>query len=89
MHFPGMSTEAASFLTKKREIAGVGINNLSIDPGYGKDYTTFKIISSNGKWILECIANLKKIPPVGAYIFIGAPKIQGATGGLTIIIAIW
>jgi len=88
-HFPGISKEAADFLVNKRSIAGVGVDVVSIDPGIDDTYQTHKIIFGKAKWALECLANLDKVPTVGAYVFVGAPKVEGATGGLCRVIAVW
>jgi kynurenine formamidase len=88
-HFPGISKEAALFLVEKREISGVGVDVISIDPGVDHTYQTHRVILSKKKWALECVKNLKTIPPAGAYVFVGAPKVKGATGGLSRVIAIW
>lgn len=88
-HFPGISKEAAEFLVNKRSIAGVGVDVVSFDPGIDDTYQTHRIILEKGKWALECLANLDKIPATGAYVFVGAPKVEGATGGLSRVIAIW
>ncbi len=88
-HFPGISKEAALFLMKKRNVAGVGVDVISLDPGFDNTYASHKIILGEGKWILECVANLNKLPPIGATVFVGAPKIEGATGGFTRIFAVW
>ncbi len=88
-HFPGISLEAAEYLVTERKISGVGVDVISFDPGYDHQYKTHKMILNAGKWALECVANLSKIPIKGATVFVGAPKVEGATGGLTRIIAIW
>jgi kynurenine formamidase len=33
------------------------------------------------KWGAECVANLADVPPAGATIVVGAPKVLGASGG--------
>lgn len=88
-HFPGISKEAAEFLVNQRSIAGVGVDVISFDPGYDETYQTHRVILGKGKWAVECLANLKSIPAKGAFVFIGAPKVEGATGGLARIIAVW
>jgi kynurenine formamidase len=88
-HFPGISREAAEFLVTKRNIAGVGADVVSFDPGIDDTYQTHRIILGKGKWALECLANLQSIPVRGAFIFVGAPKVEGATGGLSRVIAVW
>ena len=88
-HFPGISKEAAAFLVDKRSIAGVGVDVVSFDPGIDGTYQSHRIILGKGKWALECLTNLDKLPVTGAHIFVGAPKVEGATGGLSRVIAIW
>jgi kynurenine formamidase len=36
------------------------------------------VLSKAGKWALECLANLQRLPARGARIFIGAPKVERA-----------
>lgn len=88
-HYPGFSNEAIEFLIKERNIAGIGVDVLSFDPGTDENYTGHKILFKAGKWGLECVANLSKIPNKGATIIVGAPKVGRATGGFTRIIAVW
>jgi kynurenine formamidase len=88
-HFPGISWEAAEFLVTQRNIAGVGVDVISFDPGYDNTYQAHKMVLGKGKWALECLANLKAIPVKGAYVFVGAPKVEGATGGIARVIAVW
>lgn len=88
-HFPGFSTDAISFLLTNRNIAGIGVDVLSFDPGIDEQYTGHKTLFAAGKWGVECVANLAKIPKTGATIFIGAPKVGKATGGFSRIVAVW
>lgn len=87
MHFPGFSLEAALFLVKERDVVGIGVDTISLDPGKDKEYKSHKAWLAAGKWAVECVANLKNVPPVGATVFVGASKVGGATGGLVRLIA--
>ncbi|MBA3691871.1 MAG: cyclase family protein [Acidobacteria bacterium] len=87
MHFPGFSSEAALFLARERDIVGIGVDTLSLDPGTDKEYKAHKAWLAAGKWGVECVANLKQVPPVGATVFVGASKVGGATGGLVRLLA--
>jgi kynurenine formamidase len=87
MHFPGFSPEAADFLLRERDVVGIGVDVLSIDPGKDKEYKVHKLWLGAGKWAVECAANLKQVPPAGATIFVGASKVGGATGGPVRLIA--
>ncbi len=88
-HYPGFSNEAIQFLVAERNIAGIGVDVLSFDPGTDENYTGHKILFAAGKWGVECVANLAKIPKTGATLLVGAPKVEGATGGFARIMAIW
>lgn len=88
-HYPGFSNDAIQFLINERDIAGIGIDNLSFDPGIDEDYSGHKILFAAGKWGIECVANISKLPKTGAVIIIGAPKVGGATGGFSRIYAVW
>jgi kynurenine formamidase/glyoxylase-like metal-dependent hydrolase (beta-lactamase superfamily II) len=88
-HFPGISSAAIQLLVTERNISGVGVDVISLDPGHDNEYKGHKIILGAGKWVVEAVANLKKIPPKGAYLFVGAPKIRGGTGGIARLLAVW
>jgi kynurenine formamidase len=88
-HYPGFSNEAIKFLLKERNIAGIGVDVLSFDPGIDENYTGHKTLFTAGKWGVECVANLNKIPKTGATIIVGAPKVGKATGGFSRLIAVW
>ncbi|MGH9947161.1 MAG: cyclase family protein [Pyrinomonadaceae bacterium] len=89
MHFPGFSPEAAEFLVKERDVVGIGVDVMSLDPGNDKEYKAHKAWLKAGKWGVECVANLKNVPPVGATVFVGATKVGGATGGPVRLIAVF
>jgi kynurenine formamidase len=88
-HFPGFSVDAVQLLAEKREIAGIGVDVISFDPGRDDNYTTHKKLFAYGKWAVENVANVEKLPPTGAVLIVGAPKVGGATGGIARIFAIW
>jgi kynurenine formamidase len=89
MHFPGFSKEACEWLLAEREIAGLAVDTLSLDFGAAKDFAVHKLWLGAGKWGLECVANLSKLPPSGATAFVGAPKVLRASGGPTRVLAVW
>lgn len=88
-HFPGFANNAIAYLLAKRNIAGIGVDGLSFDPGVDANYTGHKTLFAAGKWGVENVANLGKIPKTGATIIVAAPKVGKATGGLSRIIAVW
>ena len=88
-HFPGFSIAAVKFLAEKRDIAGIGVDVISFDPGRDNNYSTHKVLFAYGKWAVENVANLEKVPATGATLIVGAPKVGGASGGIARIFAIW
>jgi kynurenine formamidase len=88
LHFPGFHPETAHMLLTDRLVTGMGVDTLSLDNGPSTDFETHVAWLSAGRWGLENVTNLDLLPPVGATIVVGAPKIKGATGGLTRVLAL-
>jgi kynurenine formamidase len=89
MHFPGFSPEAATFLARSRDVSGIGVDTVSLDPGIDTAYAAHKAWLATGKWGVELVAGLRSVPPSGATIFVGATKVTDATGGPVRLIAVW
>ncbi len=87
MHFPGFGAEAAAFLVRERHVVGIGVDTLSLDPGWDKAYNAHKVWLAADKWGVECVANLRHVPPSGAVVFVGGAKVGAATGGPVRLIA--
>ena len=79
MHFPGFHAEAAALLIE-RDAAGIAVDTLSLDPGASSDFATHALWLPSGRWGLEALANLALLPPTGAVLVVGCPRIAGATG---------
>lgn len=88
LHFPGFSAEVAQFLIKERNFSGIGIDTLSVDYGLSKDFKVHHICHGAGKYHLENVANLDKMPAKGAYLILAPIKIEGGSGGPTRIFAV-
>lgn len=82
-HFPGWHPEAAEFLVTERQIVGVGVDTLSLDFGASADFASHVIFLSAGRYGVENLANLARIPATGATIVVGGPKHLNASGGPT------
>ncbi len=77
MHFPGLSREAAELLVE-REVVGIGIDTLSIDPGAKTDYAAHQVMLAAGHYQLENLANLAAVPETGATAIVGVlPVVEG------------
>lgn len=89
MHFPGFHPEATQLLVQDRDIVGIGVDTLSLDYGASADFKTHVTVLGANKYGLENVANLARIPPRGATVFVGAPRVQDGSGGPTRLIAVW
>ncbi|PVA09645.1 cyclase [Pelagivirga sediminicola] len=87
MHFPGFHVEAAQMLMEQTGARSIAVDTLSLDHGASTDFATHYAWLSSGRFGIECVANLDKMPPKGATLIIGAPKHAGGTGGPARIMA--
>ena len=81
LHFPGFSEAAAELLVEERNVAGLGIDTLSVDYGMSTDFAVHHISHARGKYHLENLANLGSLPPAGAFLIVAPIKIEEGTGG--------
>jgi kynurenine formamidase len=87
-HFPGFGAEATEWLLKRRRVAGIAVDTLSLDHGLSKDFRTHRLWLPSGRWGLENVANLDEVPAVGATLVVGLAKVKDATGGPARLIAL-
>jgi kynurenine formamidase len=88
MHFPGFPVPTVEFLLAERDISGIGCDTISFDPGHDKAYTTHKVLFAGGKWGIENLNALDRVPPSGAMAFVGATKVRAASGGPARVLAL-
>ena len=79
-HYPGFHVEAAQMLleTGAQSIAS---DTLSLDHGISTNFATHYAWLPTGRFGIENLANLDRVPAAGATLVIGAPKHRGGTGG--------
>jgi kynurenine formamidase len=87
-HFPGFAPEAAAWLMQERRVAGLAVDTMSLDNGSSRDFKTHQLWLPSGRWGLENVANLDKVPEIGATLVVGASKVKDSTGGLARVIAL-
>ena len=75
LHFPGFSVAAAHLLVE-RDVAGIGIDTLSLDPGNDLSFPVHNIILGAGKFQVENMNNLDALPVTGAVAVIGVLPVQ-------------
>lgn len=89
LHSPGFSREAAEFLVAERRVVGAATDTLSLDIGASTTYDAHKVLLGGGKYGLENVANLARVPLHGAYVMVGAPKHLNGTGGPCRLLALF
>jgi kynurenine formamidase len=87
-HFPGIAPAATEWLMKERKVVGLAVDTLSLDHGPSKDFKTHYLWLPSGRWGLENVASLDKVPPAGATLVVGTAKVKDATGGPARLIAL-
>jgi kynurenine formamidase len=81
MHFPGFSEEAGLFLANERDILGIGIDNMSVDPAAANGFPAHGAVNGSGKFHLENVANAHLLPASGAWLIVAPVKVTGGSGG--------
>ncbi|MGE3363351.1 MAG: cyclase family protein [Rhizobiaceae bacterium] len=87
MHFPGFHIEAIKQLLETSTKA-IAVDTLSLDFGQSPDFIVHKTWLPSGRYGIEGIANLDRLPAKGATIVVGAPKIAKGSGGPARVIAL-
>jgi kynurenine formamidase len=88
-HFPGWSIEAAEWLLENRRISAIGVDTLSLDVGASTTFDVHLAVLGADKYGVENLANLKRIPPSGAQVFVGVIPWQDGSGGPCRAVAVW
>ncbi len=87
LSFPGFGEQAARMLVTRR-VDLVGLDTASLDHGPSTTFPAHRVLGEANIPGLENVANLDRLPPVGATLVALPMKIDGGTGGPCRIIAI-
>lgn len=87
MHFPGFHPDATAMLLETGA-AALAVDTLSLDHGPSTDFATHYAWLPAGRYGIECLAGLDRMPAAGATLIVGAPKHAGGTGGPARVIAL-
>ena len=85
--FPGFS-KAATDMLAEMDVACIGVDTLSLDPGNSPDFAVHNSWLPSGRYGIEGLANLDQLPAKGATIMVGAPKHKRGTGGPARVLAL-
>jgi kynurenine formamidase len=82
-HYPGWSLETLQYLYETRKITASGHETTDTDPGLATskdDYALETYILKQNHYQIELLANLDKVPEVGALVVVAFPKPRGGSG---------
>jgi kynurenine formamidase len=91
-HYPGFGKDSADFLTKERDILGVGVEQVGTDAAAGAKadppFPNHSIMHGSGHFGLTQLANVDKLPESGAIVIATPLKIEHGSGSPVRVIAI-
>ena len=89
LHSPGLSPELTEFLRAERPgVRAVGIDTASLDIGASADFAAHRSWLPTGRYGIENLANLDRVPAAGAVVVVGAPPLEGGSGGPARVLAL-
>jgi kynurenine formamidase len=80
-HFPGFGKAAVEWLLEERDIAGIGVDTLSLDPGRSQTFDAHVTVLGADRFGIENLANLDEVRPRGATIVVGLIPWEQGSGG--------
>ncbi|PQO23344.1 cyclase [Rhodobacteraceae bacterium WD3A24] len=91
-HSPGPTPEAIRLLVEERGIRGFGTETVGTDAGQGMHYTppfpAHHTLHGAGRYGLQCLRNLDRLPPTGAVLMAAPLKIRHGTGSPLRVLAL-
>ncbi|CAH2599994.1 Isatin hydrolase [Rhodovastum atsumiense] len=91
-HTPGPDADAIRFLFEQRDILGLGVETMSTDAGqahrFTPPYPAHSTMHGRGRYGLQCLCNLDRLPPTGALIVSPPLKIRGGSGSPLRVLAL-
>jgi kynurenine formamidase len=88
-NFPGFHVDAAIWLAENRDVTGIGVDTLSLDPGNSTTFPVHVNFLATDRYGLENLNNLDRIPPRGATAYVGLIPWEEGSGGPCRVIATW
>ena len=88
LHFPGFGQDAARLLVEDRGAAGLGTDAAGVEPGQDDSFFANRLVLAKRGLILECLANLDRLPATGAILVIGPLRLEGGSGAPASVLAL-
>ena len=87
-HFPGFGIEAAMWLAERRDVIGIGVDTISLDPGNSETFPVHVEYLATGRYGIEGVANLGAAKHRRALAVVGVVPWQDGSGGPCRLIAL-
>jgi kynurenine formamidase len=91
-HSPGPDVEAVKFLVEERDILGFGTESIGTDAGQAyhlrPPYPCHTYMHGAGRYGLQCLANLDRLPPTGSVVIAAPLKIRNGSGSPLRVLAL-
>ncbi len=81
LHFPGLSPDAARWLTTNRSIKAIGLDTPSIDFGQSTKFESHQILFAKNIPAFENVGDMSALPLTGFDVIAMPMKIGGGSGG--------
>lgn len=81
LHFPGLSPDAARWLTANRSIKAIGLDTPSIDYGQSTLFESHQVLFAKNIPAFENLGDLSALPGEGFVVIAMPMKIAGGSGG--------
>jgi kynurenine formamidase len=83
-HTPGPDVSAVRFLVEERDVLGFGTETIGTDAGqaahFRPPYPCHTYMHGAGRYGLQCLANLDRLPPTGAILIAAPLKVLNGSG---------
>ncbi len=91
-HSPGPDADAMRFLVHDRDCVGLGVETVGTDAGQASNFAeplpAHAVLHGNGRYGLQCLTNIDRLPTFGSVIVASPLKIQGGSGSPLRVIAL-
>lgn len=91
-HTPGPDAEVARFLAYERDVLGFGTETIGTDAGQAQHFTPpypcHYYMHGSGRYGLQCLTNLDRLPPTGAILICPPLKIRQGSGSPLRVLAL-
>jgi kynurenine formamidase len=81
LHFPGLSPDAARWLTTNRNIKAIGLDTPSIDFGQSTLFESHQVLFAKNVPAFENLGDMSALPASGFIVIAMPMKIAGGSGG--------